>query len=82
MKQTCYIVGYSDYEGMGEYYAFYKKEDAIKVMNTEFDNTIAELRSQGRPVETMVDDFMLHKEIYVPNTGIYYEWNVEESTIE
>lgn len=51
-------------------------------MNTEFDNTIAELRSQGRPVETMVDDFMLHKEIYVPNTGIYYEWNVEESTIE
>ena len=78
--ETIYIVAYDSYEGH-DYYAFRNKDTAIKDIDADFHNTISILKAQEWHV-TVACDEPFRKELYVPDTGIYHEWNITESTLE
>lgn len=78
--ETIYIVAYSSYEGP-DYYAFRSSDTAIKDVDADFRNTISNLKAQGYQV-TVACDELYRKELYVPDTGIYHEWSITESTLE
>lgn len=78
--ETIYIVSYRSYED-DDSYAFRNKEKALTDVKNDMCNTINVLESQGyKPKITQDTNF--HKEIYVPHTGIYHEWNITRSTLE
>lgn len=79
-RDKIYIVAYSGCEG-SDYCAFCEKGAAVKEADAEFCNTIAVLKSQGYKI-TVACDEPLRKEFYVPDTGIYHEWEIAESTLE
>lgn len=78
--ETIYIVAYDSYEGPG-YYAFRSSDAAIKDVDADFHNTISCLKAQGYQA-TVACDKPFRKELYVPDTGIYHEWSIIESTLE
>lgn len=78
--EQIYIVAYNGYEGP-DYYAFRNKDTAIKDVDADFRNTISNLKAQGYQV-TVACDEPWRKELYVPDTGIYHEWSITESTLE
>ena len=78
--ETIYIVFYRSYE-YDEFYAFRNKEKALKDVKNDMCNTINILESQGYKPE-IAHDTDFHKQIYVPVTGSYHEWFIEESTLE
>lgn len=78
--ETIYIVAYNSYEGP-DYYAFRSSDTAIKDVDADFHNTISNLKIQGYQA-TVACDEPFRKEIHVPGTGIYHEWNITESTLE
>lgn len=78
--ETIYIVSYRSYED-DDSYAFRNKEKALTNVKNDMCNTINVLESHGyKPKITQDTDS--YKEIYVPNTGIYHEWNITKSTLE
>lgn len=78
--ETIYIVAYNSYEGP-DYYAFRSMDAAIKDIDADFHNTISCLKAQGYQA-TVACDKPFRKELYVPDTGIYHEWSIIESTLE
>lgn len=78
--ETIHIVAYNSYEGP-DYYAFRSSDAATKDIGADFHNTISNLKAQGYQV-TVACDELYRKELYVPNTGIYHEWSITESTLE
>lgn len=78
--ETIYIVSYRSYED-DDSYAFRNKEKALTDVKNDMYNTINILESQGYKPE-IAQDTDFHKEIYVPDTGIYHEWNIIRSTLE
>lgn len=78
--ETIYIVAYDSYEGP-DYYAFRNKDTAIKDVDADFHNTISNLKAQEWHV-TVACDEPFRKKLYVPDTGIYHEWFIEESMLE
>lgn len=79
MMCNCWIVTYEDYHGEGDKYVFYKKEDAEKCIKEDFENTLHDLKKDGYDPYTI--DGMYRQAIFVPNSNINYEWNLELSTI-
>lgn len=79
MMRNCWIVTYEDYHGEGDKYVFYKKESAVENIMEDFENTLHDLKKLGHNPTTM--DGTYRWAIFVPNTDINYEWNLEISTI-
>lgn len=78
--ETIYIVSYRSYED-DDSYAFRNKEKALTDVKNDMCNTINILESQGYKPK-ITHDTDSYKEIYVPDTGIYHEWNITRSTLE
>ena len=78
--ETIYIVSYRSYED-DDSYAFRNKEKALTDVKNDMCNTINVLESQGYKPK-ITHDTDSYKEIYVPDTGIYHEWSITESTLE
>ena len=78
--ETIYIVSYRSYED-DDSYAFRNKEKALTSIKNDMCNTINVLESQGYKPK-ITHDTDSYKEIYVPDTGIYYEWSIISSTLE
>lgn len=78
--ETIYIVSYRSYED-DDFYAFRNKEKALTNVKDDMCNTINVLESQGYKPK-ITHDTDSYKEIYVPHTGIYHEWNITRSTLE
>lgn len=78
--ETIYIVSYDSYEDH-DYYAFRRSDAAIKDVDADFHNAISILKTQGYQAAVACDE-PFRKELYVPDTGIYHEWNITESTLE
>ncbi len=78
--EKIYIVAYDGCEDP-DCYAFLNKNTAIKDVDADFHNTISILKSRGYQV-TVACDEPCRKELYVPDTGIYHEWSITESTLE
>lgn len=78
--ETIYIVAYDSYEDR-DCYAFRSSDAAIKNIDADFHTTISNLKTQGYQT-TVACDKPFRKELYVPDTGIYHEWSIIESTLE
>lgn len=78
--ETIYIVAYDSCEEH-DYYAFRNIDAAIRNVDADFHNTISILKARGYQA-TVACDEPFRKELYVPDTGIYHEWFIEESTLE
>lgn len=81
MKQDCWIITYRNYMGDDGSWAFFNKEDAVKSVNEDYKDVFDALKKDGHDPKRYRDD-EFYKELYVPNTDIYYEWRIEHSTIE
>lgn len=80
-KKECFIVIHSNYANGTDAYAFWNEVDARKSVEDDIKTTLSNLREQGyKRVELL--ERMDEYEIYVPDRDIYYEWSIEESTIE
>ncbi len=78
--ETIYIVAYDSHVSH-DCYAFCSSDAAIKNIDADFHNTISNLKARGYQV-TVACDEPFRKELYVPDTGIYHEWSITESTLE
>lgn len=77
----CYIVVHSNYAEGVDTYAFATMERAKKSIDADVETVMANLRMEGyQPVikERSEDS----AEIYVPDSDIYYEWNIVQSHLE
>lgn len=81
MMRNCWIVTYRDQTGDDGAWAFFKKEDAIKCVEEDYFSEFKSLVKEGYKPECTHNDTNW-KELYVPDTGIYSEWHIEQSTIE
>ena len=78
--KPCFIVLFSSNSEGIDAYAFYKENDAKKSILDDCEILENELRTRG------YDPVVLCKrtgdrEIYVPDTDLYYEWTIHESSI-
>lgn len=80
MKETCFIVVHRNYADGADAYAFWNEEDARKSVSEDIDVTVKSLKESGYEVKLLerLDEW----EVYVPDTDIYYEWSIGQSTIE
>lgn len=80
MMHNCWIVTYRDYHGGNSKYVFYKKEDVEKCIEEDFENILHDLKKKGWHNPHTIDG-TYWRTIFIPNTDIDYEWNIELSTI-
>lgn len=59
--------------------SFHRLEDALVLVDLDSKGVEKELSKQGY-VPKRIESYMC-VEIYVPNTDIYYEWNIDESEL-
>lgn len=80
MKAACFIVVHRNYADGADACAFWNEEDARKSISEDIDVTVKRLKESGYEVKLLerLDEW----EVYVPDTDIYYEWSVGQSTIE
>ena len=79
-EKECFIVVHMNYMEGIDAYAFFKMEEAEKSISDDADTTMKDLSEQGyAPVRTK--DAAGGAGIHVPDSGIYFEWSIVESTI-
>lgn len=81
-KQGVFVVIYTSYVDGTEAYAFWKKEDAEKDVSEDAKAVVRSLQEQGYEPELTYNEASDHTDVYVPNGDIYYEWQIERTTIE
>ena len=76
----CFMVIDSSYDVGLNVYAFWNREDAEKSVREDAQTVMADLEEQGyERIEVL--EGMGSTTIYVPDTGISYEWEIRESEI-
>lgn len=78
---TCYIIRCDNYAD-GKDAVVYRTEPAARTaMNADIEATIHELEEQGyKPVKAIHSEYAV--DVYVPDSDIYYEWELISSTIK
>lgn len=79
MKEDCYIVEHRNYADAASVCAFRRAEDAKKEIEEDVSETVKSLSEQGHEVEILKSFDRI--EVYVPDSDIYYEWELFESSI-
>ena len=59
---------------------FWNEADAYKCMIAEMETEITNLQNSGYKFESAEND--ISAELYVPDSDIYFDWYIEESTIK
>ncbi len=79
MKE-CYIVLHRNYADGSDAYGFWNEDEAKKSVNEDVDTVVKSLTEEGYnpTVLRCADDSV---EVYVADSGIYYEWSITPSTI-
>ena len=80
-KADCFAVVHSNYADGRDVYVYNREEDAKAVVEAELGTTIASLKDRGYTPILLRDGFD-NPELYVKDTGIWYEWQIEKTTIE
>lgn len=78
--EECYIVLHRNYADGCMAHAFSNEEDARKDVEDDKRDTVKSLIEQG--YTPRVTDRQDGSEVYVPNSGIYYEWEIIEADIQ
>lgn len=80
MKETCYVLTCECYSGENSVSVYYDEQMAYKNMIAEMEVEITNLQNSGYEFTSSENDTSC--EVHVPDSDIYYEWNIEETTIE
>lgn len=76
----CYVLLSRNYADGEDTEVFYNKDDAKRSARTEMLSVKEELKKQGYSPVTM-DKYDGNYELYVPDTDIYYEWEIVPSEV-
>lgn len=79
MENKCYVLTCNSYSGENSVSVFRNESDAYKAMIEELETEITNLQNSGYKFDSSENDDSA--EVHVPDNDIYYEWNIEESTI-
>lgn len=79
MEKECFVLIYTCYSGENSISVFWSESDAYKAMIEELETEITNLQNSGYKFDSSENDESA--EVHVPDSDIYYEWNIEESTI-
>lgn len=80
MENKCYVLTCSCYSGEDSISVFWNESDAYKAMIEELETEITNLQNNGYMFDSSENDDSA--EVHVPDSDIYYEWDIEESTIK
>ena len=78
-ENKCYVLTCHCYSGEDSVSVFWNESDAYKAMIEELEIEITNLQCEGYTFDSSENDDSV--EVHVPDTDIYYEWSIEESTI-
>ena len=78
-ENKCYVLTCNCYSGEDSVSVFWDESDAYKVMIEELETEITNLQRGGYAFDSSESDDSA--EVHVPDSDIYYEWNIEETTI-
>lgn len=78
-NNKCFVLICNCYSGDGSVSVFWNEADAYKCMIEELETEITNLQNSGYKFESAEND--VSAELYVPDSDIYFDWNIEEGTI-
>lgn len=79
--RKCFVVIHHNFvEGLNAY-AFFNEEDAKKSVSADAETVLDALKKQGYE-SAKLDNAWNSKEVYVPDTDIYYSWTIIHSDIQ
>lgn len=79
-KQEIIVVIHSNYAEGRDAYAFWDKKTAQKSVDADVKTEVKNLTEEGRVPVTLYN--LNNVTVYVPDTDIYYEWEIINTTIE
>lgn len=79
-KGTCYVVQCICYSDDDSTSVFWKEEDAYKSMIEDMETEITNLQDGGYEFVSSEND--TSAEVHVPDSDIYYEWEIIETDIQ
>lgn len=80
MNKKCYVLTCNCYSGDNYVLVFLDETKAYKTMIADLETEITNLQNSGYEFTSAENDDSA--ELYVPNSDIYFEWNIEESEIK
>lgn len=78
--EECYIVVHRNYADGTMAYAFRKEQEARRDIDEDVSETVQSLSEQGYKVVALKG--LDGSEVFVPDSGIYYEWEIIGSSIQ
>lgn len=78
-ENKCYVLTCNCYSGDNSVFVYWDEHDAWKAMIAELEIEITNLQNSGYKFKSAEND--ISAELYVPDTDIYYEWYIDETTI-
>lgn len=78
-EMKCYVLTCNCYSGDNSVSVYWNEDDAYRAMIDELGIEIINLENSGYDVMVTEDD--VSAELFVPNTDIYFDWDIAETTI-
>lgn len=80
MEKKCFVLICTCYSGENNISVFWNESNAYNAMIEELETEITNLQNEGYKFDSSENDYSA--EVHVPDSDIYYEWSIEESTIQ
>lgn len=78
-EMKCYVLTCNCYSGDDSVSVYWNEDDAYKAMIDELGVKIINLENSGYNVAITEDD--VSAELFVPDSNIYFDWDIAETTI-
>lgn len=78
-RNKCYILKRTNYADGNDFDVFFYESAASGAMNTEIESVVDNLKSEGYEPKIISNPCLT--EVCVPNTGIYYDWEIIPSDV-
>lgn len=78
-EKKCYVLTCNCYSGDDSVSVYWNENDAYKAMIDELEVEITNLQNSGYKYFSAEND--ISAELYVPDSDIYFDWNIAETTI-
>lgn len=78
-NNKCFVLICNCYSGDNSVSVFWNETDAYKCMIEELEVEITNLQNSGYKFESAEND--ISAELYVPDSDIYFDWNIAETII-
>lgn len=73
-RNRCYVLRSNNYADGDDFEVFFYEDAAKAAMETEVESVVENLKSEGYTPKTINKPY--RPEVYVPDTGIYYDWEI------